>query len=267
VLPSRKGLTVEIGNTDAEGRLILADALALADEERPDLLISMATLTGSARVAVGPDLAPFYCDDDAVAQALAAGEATLTVVSALEPDTYVSRVDAARVEATRARLATTAGVTHHERLPARAVREVMAEHHLLLFPTLDETFGYVLPEAFATGLDVVTTATRAIPEIVAPDDRVRLITLPVDALGGWTGVRAWRTAGDAAFNAAWADARERCVEGIRARLAEIRATPGALAARAGALRARYEAVFSPEALGARLTSLYARVAARPLGRS
>ncbi len=95
----------------------------------------------------------------------------------------------------------------------------MADHHLLLFPTLDETFGYVLPEAFATGLDVVTTATRAIPEIVAPEDRPRLIALPVDALGGWTGVRAWRTAGDAAYAAAWADARERCVEGLRAQLA------------------------------------------------
>jgi len=64
ILTSRKGLTVEINNTDAEGRLVLADALALADEEAPDLLISMATLTGAARVAVGPDLAPFYCDDD-----------------------------------------------------------------------------------------------------------------------------------------------------------------------------------------------------------
>jgi len=71
ILTSRKGLTVEVNNTDAEGRLILADALALADEERPDLLISMATLTGSARVAVGPDLAPFYTDDDGLAAALA----------------------------------------------------------------------------------------------------------------------------------------------------------------------------------------------------
>jgi len=60
VLQSRKGLSVEIGNTDAEGRLILADALALADEEAPDLLIDMATLTGAARVALGPDLPPFY---------------------------------------------------------------------------------------------------------------------------------------------------------------------------------------------------------------
>ena len=77
ILTSRKGLTVEVNNTDAEGRLILADALALADEERPDLLISMATLTGAARVAVGPDLAPFYCDDDAVAGALAAAGAAL----------------------------------------------------------------------------------------------------------------------------------------------------------------------------------------------
>ncbi|MEM8592601.1 MAG: leucyl aminopeptidase family protein, partial [Pseudomonadota bacterium] len=58
ILTSRKGLTVEINNTDAEGRLVLADALALAEEEEPDLLVSMATLTGAARVAVGPDLAP-----------------------------------------------------------------------------------------------------------------------------------------------------------------------------------------------------------------
>jgi len=72
ILTSRKGLTVEINNTDAEGRLVLADALALGAEGEPDLMISMATLTGAARVAVGPDLAPFYTDDDTVAQALAA---------------------------------------------------------------------------------------------------------------------------------------------------------------------------------------------------
>jgi leucyl aminopeptidase len=67
IYPSRKGLSVEIGNTDAEGRLVLADALALADEEAPDLLIDMATLTGAARVALGPDLPPFYTDDDGLA--------------------------------------------------------------------------------------------------------------------------------------------------------------------------------------------------------
>ncbi len=71
VLTSRKGLTVEINNTDAEGRLVLADALALADEENPDLILSMATLTGAARVAVGPDLAPFYATSDADAAAIA----------------------------------------------------------------------------------------------------------------------------------------------------------------------------------------------------
>ncbi|GGL62904.1 leucyl aminopeptidase family protein [Wenxinia marina] len=70
VLTSRKGLTVEVNNTDAEGRLVLADALALASEEDPDLLVSMATLTGAARVAVGPDLAPFFTDDEATAAAL-----------------------------------------------------------------------------------------------------------------------------------------------------------------------------------------------------
>ena len=72
ILSSRKGLSVEVNNTDAEGRLVLADALALADETPPDLMICMATLTGAARVALGPDLAPFYTDDADVAESLAA---------------------------------------------------------------------------------------------------------------------------------------------------------------------------------------------------
>lgn len=71
ILQSRKGLSVEIGNTDAEGRLVLADALTLADEEEPELLIDMATLTGAARVALGPDLPPFYTHDDDWAAKLA----------------------------------------------------------------------------------------------------------------------------------------------------------------------------------------------------
>jgi len=70
ILPSRLGLSVEITNTDAEGRLVLADALALADEEEPDVLIDMATLTGAARVALGPDLPPFYTHDEAFADEL-----------------------------------------------------------------------------------------------------------------------------------------------------------------------------------------------------
>lgn len=70
ILRSRKGLTVENNNTDAEGRLVLADALAMADEETPDMLICMATLTGAARVALGPDLPPFYTDDNALAHQL-----------------------------------------------------------------------------------------------------------------------------------------------------------------------------------------------------
>ncbi|WP_372604208.1 M17 family metallopeptidase [Actibacterium sp.] len=70
ILTSRLGKTVEINNTDAEGRLVLADALTLASEEPTDLIVSMATLTGAARVAVGPDLAPFFTDDDGLAAAL-----------------------------------------------------------------------------------------------------------------------------------------------------------------------------------------------------
>lgn len=77
IVISRKGLTVEIGNTDAEGRLILADALAEADAEQPELLINAATLTGAARVALGPDLPALFSTDDALADAmLAAGRAT-----------------------------------------------------------------------------------------------------------------------------------------------------------------------------------------------
>lgn len=75
ILKSRAGMTVEIGNTDAEGRLILADALALASEEEPALLISLATLTGAARVALGPDVVPYYCDDMGLCAALDAASA------------------------------------------------------------------------------------------------------------------------------------------------------------------------------------------------
>ncbi|HEX3917538.1 MAG TPA: leucyl aminopeptidase family protein [Caulobacteraceae bacterium] len=73
ILNSRKGLTIEVGNTDAEGRLILADALARAAELEPDLTIDLATLTGAARTAVGPEIAPFYTDDDTLAGQIEAG--------------------------------------------------------------------------------------------------------------------------------------------------------------------------------------------------
>jgi len=70
VIASRKGLTIEVGNTDAEGRLILADALARAGELEPTLTICLATLTGAARAALGPQLPPFFTDDDDLAAAL-----------------------------------------------------------------------------------------------------------------------------------------------------------------------------------------------------
>jgi leucyl aminopeptidase len=71
VLATRKGLTVEVGNTDAEGRLVLCDALALADAEKPDLIINFATLTGAARVALGPELPALFGSDDSLVQAVA----------------------------------------------------------------------------------------------------------------------------------------------------------------------------------------------------
>ncbi|PZU55339.1 MAG: aminopeptidase [Brevundimonas sp.] len=76
ILGTRKGLTVEVGNTDAEGRLILADALTRAGEHAPDLTLDFATLTGAARIALGPELPPLYTDDDALAEGLSqAGKA------------------------------------------------------------------------------------------------------------------------------------------------------------------------------------------------
>ncbi len=72
IYTSRKGITVEIGNTDAEGRLVLADALALADEGKPELIADFATLTGAARVALGPDVPAFFTDDDQLADGVMA---------------------------------------------------------------------------------------------------------------------------------------------------------------------------------------------------
>ena len=71
VLVTRKGLTVEVGNTDAEGRLVLCDALALADAEHPDLIIDFATLTGAARVALGPELPALFGNDEPMVRDLA----------------------------------------------------------------------------------------------------------------------------------------------------------------------------------------------------
>jgi leucyl aminopeptidase len=79
VLSTRKGLTVEVGNTDAEGRLVLCDALALADADRPDLIVDFATLTGAARVALGPELPALFGTDERVV-------AEVTRVAALEHD-------------------------------------------------------------------------------------------------------------------------------------------------------------------------------------
>jgi len=78
VIATRKGLTIEVGNTDAEGRLILADALARADELAPDLTIDLATLTGAARIGLGPELAPYFTADETLAAELDAAGAEVS---------------------------------------------------------------------------------------------------------------------------------------------------------------------------------------------
>jgi leucyl aminopeptidase len=77
VIRTRKGLTIEIGNTDAEGRVVLADALAYACEQEPDLLLDFATLTGAARIAMGPDLPPVFSNDRELAKDLVASGDTV----------------------------------------------------------------------------------------------------------------------------------------------------------------------------------------------
>ncbi|MEE2996656.1 MAG: leucyl aminopeptidase family protein [Pseudomonadota bacterium] len=77
VIKTRKGTTVEIGNTDAEGRLVMCDALAAADSENPDMIIDFATLTGAARIAVGTELAAMFCNDDALAADLQKASASV----------------------------------------------------------------------------------------------------------------------------------------------------------------------------------------------
>jgi leucyl aminopeptidase len=77
VIRTRKGITVEIGNTDAEGRLVMCDALAAADSENPDMIVDFATLTGAARVAVGIELAAMFCNDDRLAADLEKAAATV----------------------------------------------------------------------------------------------------------------------------------------------------------------------------------------------
>lgn len=77
IIRSRAGITVEVGNTDAEGRLVLCDVLAYAGEEYPDLIVDMATLTGAARVALGTELPALFCNDDAWATAMLAGAAAV----------------------------------------------------------------------------------------------------------------------------------------------------------------------------------------------
>ena len=78
VIRTRKGITVEIGNTDAEGRLILCDALHEGASEKPAMMIDCATLTGAARVALGPDLPALFCNDDKLANSLIAAGETVT---------------------------------------------------------------------------------------------------------------------------------------------------------------------------------------------
>jgi glycosyltransferase involved in cell wall biosynthesis len=185
----------------------------------------------------------------------------LTIVSSFEPDGYVTPTDPARVALARRRVAALPWVRHVETLDPSGVRALMAESDLLAFPTLDETFGFVLAEALATGLPVATTRTRAIPEILPAEELEAVIDLTAGPDGSWEGVRLWRTAGEPAYARAWGAARERAIEGLRRRVATVLEERPRARERAEARRAHYLERFSPEALGARLAEVYRRALA------
>ena len=138
-----------------------------------------------------------------------------------------------------------------------AVRDQMATSHALLFPTLDETFGFVAAEALATGLPVIGSKLRAIPEILPADLLADAIPYETDD-GVWTGLRLWRREGREAFERAYGAARDVAVATLRARVEAFANDAAGRAARAASYRAHYLARFTPEAMGARLHEVYAR---------
>jgi glycosyltransferase involved in cell wall biosynthesis len=184
----------------------------------------------------------------------------LTVVSTLASDSYLTRASPDRVRSAAARLARRPGAERVQDLPPRAVRERMARSHVLVHPSLDETFGFVVVEAMATGLDVVTTRLRAVPEIVPPDLLPETVDLPTNADEEWAGTRLDPASPERAR--LWEDARDRCVAAIRSRVEACLRSPSLLAERAASLRARYEQRFTPEVLGRRLFDVYSRALGR-----
>lgn len=185
----------------------------------------------------------------------------LTIVSSFELDGYATPFDAERVRAVRARLATLPWVRVVDRLGPDAVRDQMATSHALLFPTLDETFGFVAAEALATGLPVIGSRIRALPEIL-PDDLLAHAIPYATQEGVWTGLRLWRREGREAFDRAYAAARDVAVPTIRARVEALANDAAGRVARAVAYRAHYLARFTPEAMGTRLREVYTRALTR-----
>lgn len=185
----------------------------------------------------------------------------LTLVSTFELDGYATPFDAERVRAVRARIAAMPAVRVVERLSPDAVRDQMAVSHALLFPTLDETFGFVAAEALATGLPVVASSVRALPEILPPEPDLPSIDYATSD-GVWTGLRLWRREGRDAWDRAYAAAREVAVEAICAAVERVAAQAADAPARATARRAHYLARFTPEGLGARLHAVYRELLGR-----
>jgi glycosyltransferase involved in cell wall biosynthesis len=185
----------------------------------------------------------------------------LTVVSSFAPDGYATPFDAERVRAVRARIAGLPWVHVVERLEPDAVRDRMAIADALLLPTLDETFGFVAVEALATGLPVIASRLRALPEILPADLLARAIPYAADD-GIWPGLRLWRREGRGAFDRVYAAARDVAVETLRARVASLSSDAAARRSEAAAYRAHYLARHTPEALGRRLFDVYRRVIVR-----
>jgi leucyl aminopeptidase len=160
VLRTRKGLTVEVGNTDAEGRLVLADLLAEADRERPALLVDCATLTGAARVALGPDLPALFTPDDALADdVLAAGRSAFELLWRLPLHApYRDLIDSPIADLNNAGKAGTAGAITAALFLERFVTETRPWAHLDIFAWNSESRPGRPKGGEATGLRALLAA-------------------------------------------------------------------------------------------------------------
>jgi glycosyltransferase involved in cell wall biosynthesis len=175
----------------------------------------------------------------------------LTVVSDLRPVSHVVRVDPAEAEAMRAWLRTSPWIEYHESLPNTEVLALMAGSEVLAFPTLDESLGWVVIEAMALSLPIITTNIFALPEMVTDGVEGFVIDVPRDGDGRWTGIESLNKPPRPSYN----EAIERLADGCIAALERLIERPDERLAMGRAGRTRYLAQYAADVAALRLAGL------------